>query len=173
MASYPKELLSEGEDVDFMLRPHFRALFIPGLWLGLSIICLLIAAAYTKDTFLFVPLMIVSGLVLLIGTLIPFLRWITTQYVFTNRRIITRRGLIARNGRDMPLTKVNNVSFRVTIMGRILNYGTLTIESAADTDGDLVIEDVPSVENVQRRIYDLYEKDDARRRRDGHTPSDV
>jgi len=69
----------------------------------------------------------------------------------------------------MPLSKVNNVSFEVSVMGRILNYGTLEIESASD-DGDLVINDVPNVEDIQRKVYELHELDDSRRRGRGNIP---
>jgi uncharacterized membrane protein YdbT with pleckstrin-like domain len=95
--------------------------------------------------------------------LLPFGRWMTTQYVFTSRRIIVRRGLITKQGRDVPLSKVNNVSFHISVLGRILNYGALEIESASD-DGDLAIDDVPNVQDIQRRVYELHELDDSRRR---------
>ena len=64
---------------------------------------------------------------------------------------------------DMPLSKVNNVSFEVGVLGRILNYGVLEITSASDEN--LVIEDVPNVEVIQRDVYRLHEQDDERRRR--------
>ena len=63
----------------------------------------------------------------------------------------------------MPLTKVNNVSFNVSVLGRIINYGTLMVESASD-DGDMFIRDVPDVEDIQRLVYELHELDDSRRR---------
>ena len=74
---------------------------------------------------------IVALFLIIVFAVRPFLYWITTQYVFTNRRIIVRSGLIARHGRDMPLSKVNNVSFDVSAAGRILNYGMLTIDQPA------------------------------------------
>ena len=76
--------------------------------------------------------------------------------------IIIRSGLVARQGRDMPLSKVNNVSFDVSVIGRILNYGTLTIDSASDES--LVIDDVPNVETIQREVNRLHEEDSERRR---------
>lgn len=173
---YPQHLLSDGEEVQFLLRPHFRALWLPFLLLVGELVVVIVAAVFLWDTFLRTPLLILAVVTFILGTLIPFFRWLTTQYVFTNRRIITRAGLISRHGRDMPLAKVNNVSFRVSIMGRILNYGELTVESAADNDSDLIIADIPSVERVTRAIYNLYEADDARRRNDagrGFLPSDV
>ena len=83
--------------------------------------------------------------------------------MFTTRRIIVRTGLVARKGRDMPLSKVNNVSFDISFWGRLLNYGVLTVDSASDEA--LVIADVPGVENIQREVQRLHEDDDVRRRR--------
>lgn len=169
---YPASLLGKDEVVQFQLRPHFRALLVPFLWLMAVIGLLVLGAVIASDTFLRIPLLIAAGVVFLFGTLVPFLRWLTTQYVFTNRRIITREGILARNGRDMPLAKVNNVSFGQSVLGRILNYGDLEIESAAES-GMLVIRDVPNIETIQRQVYDLYEADDTRRRRaGGDLPSD-
>jgi uncharacterized membrane protein YdbT with pleckstrin-like domain len=93
----------------------------------------------------------------------PLLAWLTTEYVFTSRRIITRSGVIARRGRDMPYSKVNDVSFSYTILERLLRCGTLTISSASD-DGGLEIRNVPRVEEIQREIYRLSEADSIRRR---------
>ena len=65
----------------------------------------------------------------------PILYWLTTQYVFTNRRIIVRSGLIARHGRDMPLSKVNNVSFDVTAGGTVIGRTTTALGSHSGTCG--------------------------------------
>ena len=134
-----------------------------GVWLYSS----LGTWSWTADGFLETigrPAIIIVGLFIVIFWVIrPFLYWITTQYVFTNRRIITRAGVISKKGRDMPLAKVNNVSFEVGVLGRILNYGRLEITSASDEN--LVIDDVPNVEVIQRDVYRLHEQDDDRRRR--------
>ena len=107
-------------------------------------------------------------------TVWPFLRWLTTSYVVTDRRIITRVGILARHGRDMPLSRVNDVSFDHSgILERVLGCGTLVVESAGER-GQLVLRDVPHVEDVQRDLYRLAEDDEERRRgdRDGPAPHD-
>lgn len=167
MRQYPANLLSTGEEVRFQLRPHFRALLLPGIVLVVTVGIFILAAIAVADTIFFWPLVVIACLILFFGSVRPFLRWVTTQYVFTSRRVITRKGIINRQGRDMPLAKVNNVSFDIPALGRVLNYGTLKIESAADNDGDLIIADVPDVQHVQRAVYELYEQDDARRRAGG------
>lgn len=171
---YPQKLLSDGEVVKFEMKPHWRALIWPIL---LLIIVAGLSAFLTTITAMWFPFNLafaLAGLVIIvIWAFIPFLRWITTQYVFTNRRIIIRRGLLTKQGRDMPLSKVNNVTFEVSFLGRILNFGRLIIQSAGE-DSDLDIEDVPNVEVIQRDVYQLYEDDDARRRgvsdTTGHEP---
>src|SRR5690349_3685465 len=58
-----------------------------------------------------IAIVVVAALVLLRFTVWPFLKWITTSYVVTDRRIITRIGVVARQGRDMPISRVNDVTF--------------------------------------------------------------
>ena len=65
----------------------------------------------------------------------------------------------------MPLSKVNDVSFRYTVIERILQCGTLEISSASDEN--LVIANVPKVEEIQREIYHLRELEEDRRRKLG------
>jgi len=169
--AYPQHLLGEGETIAFEMKPHWRALVWP-----IILLLLVVFGASFLGTWLFGSLggffgevggwiVVAIAVILFFGWVLrPFLNWLTSQYVFTNRRIITRKGFIAKKGRDMPLSKVNNVEFEVPLMGRILNYGRLVVESAS-TDGDLVIDDVPDVEHIQREVYRLHEEDDERRRR--------
>ena len=168
--TYPEKLLADGEKVELELRPHWRAIIPPLIWLIAVIIIGFYLLAKWGTWF--------SGTVGSAGQWIiglamlfivitfaarPIAYWFTTDYVFTNRRIIVRTGLVARQGRDMPLSKVNNVSFDISFWGRLLNYGRLTVDSASDES--LVINDVPDVENIQREVQRLHEDDDLRRRR--------
>lgn len=175
--AYPQKLLAQGETIQFELRPHFRALFVPIVIL-LGIVFIGTWLYFTLTNPILRWIIVIVALVLFVPfVLVAFLRWLTTQYVFTNRRIITRQGIVAKRGRDMPLSKVQNVSFDIPVMGRLLNYGALKIDSA-NAEGDLIIADVPHVEDIQREVYRLHEEDDSRRRHDsgegmtGPTPSD-
>jgi uncharacterized membrane protein YdbT with pleckstrin-like domain len=166
---YPEKLLAPGESIAFELKPHWRALIWPTCVLVIEVF-IATWAFFAFDSTIFRWIVVVVGVVILMWQVaLPFLTWLTTQYVFTSRRIIVRRGLLTKQGRDMPLSKVNNVSFEVSVLGRVLNYGTLEVESASD-DGDLVISDVPNVEDIQRQVYELHELDDSRRRGRGSVP---
>ncbi len=165
--AYPAKLLSPGESIKFEMRPHWRALILPMIVL-IALVFFGTWLFFLTDNFILRWIIGLGGIVILLfGVLIPFLHWITTQYVFTDRRIIVRQGLLTKEGRDVPLAKVNSVSFEQSVLGRIFNFGVLQIESA-NVDGTLRINDVPDVEEIQRDVYRLQEEDDVRRRGGSH-----
>ena len=150
------------------MRPHAKELVVPVL------VLLLVSPAATylvtvmpengAQAWLRWAVVVVAALVLLRWTVWPFLRWLTTSYVVTDRRLITRTGVLARHGRDMPLSRVNDVTFAHTnLLERMLGCGTLVVESAGER-GQVVLRDVPRVEEVQRDVYRLAEQDEERRR---------
>ncbi|MGN6299724.1 MAG: PH domain-containing protein [Angustibacter sp.] len=156
--AYPRRLLSQDEDVELELHPHWKALVLPVLALLVVVPVASFGAARVPDgsaqSIVRAAIAAVALVVLVATTLLPFLRWVTTHYVVTNRRLITRRGIIARTGRDMPLTRINDISFSHTVVERVLGCGTLVVESAGER-GQLTLDDVPGVEDVQRRLYEL------------------
>lgn len=163
--AYPRKLLSEDEQAELELHPHWKALVLPVLVLLVTVPVASFLAARAPEGSAQVPvraaIVIIALVVLVAGTVMPFLRWVTTHYVVTDRRIITRRGIIARSGRDMPLSRVNDISFSHTLWERVLGCGTLVIESAGET-GQLTLTSVPHVEDVQRRIYELADDETVR-----------
>jgi Bacterial PH domain len=62
--------------------------------------------------------------------------------------------VLSRSGHDMPLTRLNDVSFSHNMIERMLGCGTLVVESAGER-GQVVLTDVPKVEQVQRTLYRL------------------
>jgi uncharacterized membrane protein YdbT with pleckstrin-like domain len=164
----PRRLLGDDENVVMAMRPHVKELIGPALVLLLVSPAATYLAALVPEGgaqgWLRLALAVIAALVLLRWTVWPFLKWITTSYVVTDRRLITRVGVIARSGRDMPLSRVNDVTFAHTnLLERMLGCGTLVVESAGER-GQLVLRDVPKVEEVQRDVYRLAEQDEDRRR---------
>jgi uncharacterized membrane protein YdbT with pleckstrin-like domain len=165
---FPRKLLGEGEEIVRDTRPHWKEVLVPAIVFVVTVGVASYVAAIVREGD-FQPWL--RGAVFLIGLLIigrfaayPFFRWLTTEYTITNRRIITRIGLVTRVGRDMPLARINDVHFEHSnVLERMLGCGTLVVESAGER-GQLVLADVPEVEIVQREVYRLYEEDDYRRR---------
>jgi uncharacterized membrane protein YdbT with pleckstrin-like domain len=163
MAISPK-LLGEGEYVIIATRTHWKALVLPVVWLllvcGLTgFVLAILPSGDTHDPLMWTVIVIA---VLLIGwlTLKPFILWISAEYTVTNRRIINRSGVLTRVGRDIPLYRINDVSYERDVLDRILGCGTLVI-SVANEEGNSTLYDVPNVEQIQLKITDLlFSKDD-------------
>lgn len=164
---YPSRLLAEDEQLVLDLHPHWKALVLP-------VLTLLLTAAAGGFTAAAVPagpqqgrlrllVLVVGLLVLAWWTVRPYLRWQTTHFVVTDRRVLMRSGVLARTGRDVPLSRINDITFSHTFLERLLGCGTLVVESAGER-GQVTLTDVPRVEQVQRRLYDLVEETDERRR---------
>jgi membrane protein YdbS with pleckstrin-like domain len=153
--AYPKKLLSEDEQVVLELHPHWKVLVVPVLELlvVLAVTGYLLAQDWwPKWVTAVVALVVVGGLFGL-----PLLGWRTTQFVFTTKRVVTREGLLTRSGRDIPLNRVNDVSFSHNVLERVLRCGTLTVESAGER-GQVVLSDIPRVAEVQHKLYELTER---------------
>jgi membrane protein YdbS with pleckstrin-like domain len=159
---FPEKLLSEGEVVILHTRTHWKALVLP------TIVLIVTAAAAgfllsVESTWLAWVTIVVAALVLAILVVRPFLRWLSSTDTLTNRRLITRSGVITRTGRDIPLRKINDVTIHRGPLDRMLGCGTITVESAGER-GQIVLLDVPDAEVLHLRLQEqLLEID----RRDG------
>jgi uncharacterized membrane protein YdbT with pleckstrin-like domain len=99
--------------------------------------------------------------VVIVFVAVPLLRWRTTSYELTNRRLRLRAGILTRTGRDFPLTRISDVSFQQGLLDRLLGCGRLVVESPGE-HGQLVLTEIPSVQHVQATLFQLVEDEQAR-----------
>lgn len=150
-----KKLLSEGEHVVLSVRTHPKALIWPVALLIVVVAGVITAAMLQPDDSIYGLVAAAVAVPVVIGWVaIPFLRWMTSTYTVTNRRLITRHGIITRTGRDIPLFRINDVAYEKGLLDRILGCGTLVISDATEKSG-VVLPDVPNVERVHLQISDL------------------
>ncbi len=163
---FPRRLLGDDEDVVLDLHPHWKALVLPVLVLLVLGAAGGFGVAVTGSTpAVQVALVVLALILVVVFVLVPLLRWRTTHFVVSDRRVLVRSGVLARSGRDVPLSRINDITFSHSLLERMLGCGTLVIESAGER-GQVVLRDVPRVEQVQRTVYDLVEDTDARLRTD-------
>jgi len=158
---YPARLLGEDEEVVLDLHPHWKRLVLPAVLVpvvaGLATYLVFVLPSGSFQTAGRLAIVAVALAVLLRFSVWPWLRWLTTRYVLTTRRVVIREGVFGRSGRDVPLTRVNDVSFHHSLVDRMLGCGTLTIESAGE-HGQVELPEVPRVEQVQREVYRCVEE---------------
>lgn len=151
--AFPSKLLNEGEHVVVSTRTHPKALIGPVLLLVVVAAAVIALSTVTDSTAAGVVAGAVAALALVWFLAVPFLRWWTTTYTFTNRRFIKRSGFIAKEGRTIPLNRISGVDFEIGVVDRIFGCGTLVV-SDASTDGSVELSDIPDVEKVQLMVSD-------------------
>ncbi len=68
----------------------------------------------------------------LLYLLIRYANWNANIWVVTNFRVIDEVGLLSHFAKESPLDKINNVSYKQTVTGRIFSYGDVVIQTAAE-----------------------------------------
>ena len=112
MTSYINQILIDGEQVIYQARLSLWSQFV----------------------------LILLGVVLLplygFGLVLFLWAWLickTTELAITNKRIISKSGFIKRTTMELRLDKIESIKVDQGILGRILNYGSITISG---TGGD-------------------------------------
>ena len=82
----------------------------------------------------------------------PVVKWWFTLYVLTTERLISREGVIARSGVEIPLENITNVLFTQSVIERILKAGDLMIESAGQS-GQVRFQNVWRPDEFQALLY--------------------
>ncbi len=152
MPSYPEKLINEGETVVLDLKPHWwffwkhilvggALLIVLGIWIG----------PLDSRNWAKIPLA-VAILVYIAFVIVKYLTWTYTHFVLTDRRVISRSGIISKRGTEVPLDRVNNIDFSQKFWERLIGAGDLAIESAGK-DGQSHFQNVRHPDMVQQEVY--------------------
>lgn len=156
--TFPARLLNPGESVVLSTRQHPKALIGAVLRLifvivAAAVLVMLIGSmqAGTARTVL-VWVVVGLGVVLAVWWFVwPLLVWLNTSYTFTNRRFVERSGVIAKEGRTIPLNRISGVDFEIGVVDRIFGCGTLVVSDASQ-GGRVELHDIPQVEAAQLAV---------------------
>ena len=156
------------------LHPHWKTLIRP-----LAVAVLVVAVALVAEVVIpsgsaatpaRLAVAVAAIAFLMLWLMVPVLRWRTTVFELTSRRLRMRDGIITRHGRDIPLARINDVSFTKGLLDRLLGSGRLVVESAGE-HGQIVLTDIPQVEFAQATLFRLVEDEQRRlERNSGNQP---
>jgi uncharacterized membrane protein YdbT with pleckstrin-like domain len=153
--AYPDELLVPGEEIIMHRHPHWKMMVVPVVVLlivvGLVSFLAAFIGAQSWGPWARIVLLVIALALVIRFTLVPLIRWRTTHFVITNRRVLVREGLVTRRGMDIPMRRITGVQFRQSLFERLFGVGTLVMESASDEP--LEFEDVPGIEEVHGLLY--------------------
>jgi uncharacterized membrane protein YdbT with pleckstrin-like domain len=129
MGRYIDQILQPGERVLYSTNAHW-IFYLPaiGTWIAAAVLFILSRSITTEGLVL---LCLTASAVVAIAALYWtikawFHRW-TTETDVTNLRVVHKTGFITRKTFEMSLDKVESVDVEQSILGRILNYGDVTI----------------------------------------------
>ena len=137
MANYVKQNLGKNENV--VKAAKLTPFFLIGKWIVGILLC-----------FLFVPLF---------KAIAATIRHFKTELAITNKRVVGKVGVFNTKALDAPLNKIQNVSVTQPLLGKIFNFGTIKINTAAgeyDFDG---ISDPDAFKGMLMAQVDQYEED--------------
>jgi uncharacterized membrane protein YdbT with pleckstrin-like domain len=155
--SYLDDHLLPGEQIIYRARLHW-------IIFGASIACVLLGLALAiilqtaQHDYWYIGIALVGiGLLLAIG---PAIRFISSEFAVTNKRVLSKVGFIERESDETLLSKVEAVSVDQGILGRLLGFGTVTITGTGGTQEafSTITEPLDFRRQIQTQVVALEER---------------
>jgi uncharacterized membrane protein YdbT with pleckstrin-like domain len=134
MGRYIDDILQPGEKVLYSTNAHW-IFYLPAIAAWIVAFFLLLLSRETTNQTLVLLCLSASAVVAIVALYWTakawFHRW-TTETDVTNMRVVHKTGFIKRRTFEMSLDKVESVDVNQTILGRILNYGSVTVRGVGE-----------------------------------------
>ena len=136
----PNEADEDLEQVVFTVRPTLIFIKLGYLLAAIAAIGLvvLLALAQIVPAYISIPL----ALALFLIPAYYHLRRNMIRYTLTDSKIEIDTGLIARTTRNIPLSKIQDVTVSASIPQRILGFGDLIVDNASELGGTTVLHNI-------------------------------
>lgn len=155
---FPRKLLNEGEDIVLDLHPHWWFFVKPVL----AVIVTVVAAIALRGSHQVVVLALIGLILVSVGWLAArYAVWSTTNFTLTTDRLIYRAGVVRKEGREIPLERINDISCSQSVFERMIRAGDIVTESGGER-GQQSFSDLPKPFEVQNAIYREIERAQAR-----------
>jgi uncharacterized membrane protein YdbT with pleckstrin-like domain len=129
--SYLDEHLLTGERIVYRARLHW-IIFAGAIAVVVAGLALAIVLQATQHDYWYIGLVLVGvGLLFAIG---PAVRYVSSEFAVTDKRVLAKHGFIERESIETLLTKIEAISVDQGITGRLLGYGSITITGTGGTE---------------------------------------
>jgi uncharacterized membrane protein YdbT with pleckstrin-like domain len=156
---FPRKFLNDDEDIILDLHPHWWFLVGPIVAVVVSSAAAVFLGRTDNTALGIVGLVLMA--VAIVWLLVRYLKWRTTHFVLTTDRLIHRSGVLAKQGREIPLERINDLTVNQSIFERMIRAGDVMIESGGER-GQSLLSDLPNPFKVQNAIYTEIERTQAR-----------
>lgn len=149
---HERQVISVRQHPAVLIRPIFEVL------VGLAIAGWLTnAVAHGSGTVILVIWILWA--LLFLRLLVKAFEWSETYFVVTSQRMLLSTGVITKKVNMMPLTKVTDMSFQRSSVGRILGFGEFIVESAGQDQALSHVDHLPYPEQLYLEVCGLIFKD--------------
>ena len=153
---YPVKLLNPGEQLAVDVRPHWK--YLAGPASALIIALAGAVAALVEQVPQWAELALAALLVVCVFWLaVRYVRWATTSFAVTSERLVLRKGVLRRTGREIRLDSLTDISCSQSLTDRLLRCGDILFESPG-RDSQEVFPDLPHPVSIQNEIYRLLDQ---------------
>jgi uncharacterized membrane protein YdbT with pleckstrin-like domain len=137
------------------VRQHWAVLITPLTQTALFLLALVLLERFLPDSVLVDNIAFYLGLVATLRFTVLTILWWIERIVITDKRVMLAEGIITHNVGMMPLSKVTDLTFRRSLGGRLMGYGTLIVESAGQIQALNKISYLPRPEEVYEALSEL------------------
>jgi len=124
--SYIEKNLMTGENILYRAKLHWVVFLWPVIWLVVAIMLFSGGGRTAAVGGVFILIAILTGIA-------AFIKFPTSEFGITNKRVIVKVGWIRRNSLEVLLNKVEGIQVNQGILGRILGYGSITVSGTGGT----------------------------------------
>jgi uncharacterized membrane protein YdbT with pleckstrin-like domain len=152
----PDEYLLDAERRVIRVRRHWATL----LWdtfeaFALLAIAVMVSYLLPPSAWVIQNVLWYFALIVVLRFVWQVMEWWVETIVVTDRRFIITGGIYATRVLMMPITKVTDLSYRRSLNGRMLGYGTMVVESAGQIQALNRIDYLPNPEEFYDTISEL------------------
>ena len=159
--------LLPGENLVLKQHQHWIVL-VKSIWIPIVAVILVLIADFTIlldnynawglqprfRTYLTLGVMALAGLWLIV----VWIRWQSTAYTLTDQRVKIETGVFRREEKIIPIDRVQDCTTVMSLLGRMLGYGRVDIDSAGGTGGPEVLDHLPNPGTFRDQVFIQSEK---------------
>ena len=146
--SYILSNLKDNEKLAFKSSQSIKSLFFWSFIFGFIGLALVLLKGFV--IIMGVSLYLIYWSVLLFFVIKNLIIYFTTEYGITNTRVISKQGLIRRDIEEINLSSIESINVNQTIIGRLLNYGTIVISGRGTSK--VILKDIDNVVEIRKLI---------------------
>jgi len=156
--AFPGHDPANREQVVINVRPHWYGLVVPALTVPVVVLLAVVGLSFVSarvegEAIQYAIGAVAVGLLVKFSVL-PWLRRITTRYVLTTERLVVSMGIVRRSRIDIPLSHIDEVGSRSSIIENLFGCGTLVV-SSRDGHDMFALPRMPNVTDVGLTLHRL------------------